>query len=80
MKKIMNLELYFSGGGRITKELTYEGNDLEDISEQIMKDENELLYFMKTHDFKNEKCCCLCGFMFQKAAIMAAHLSEPELL
>ena len=45
-----------------------------------MKDENELLEFMKTHDFKGEKSFCFCGFMFQKAAIVAAQISEPELL
>lgn len=80
MKKRMNLEIYFSGGGYIKREITYQGKDLKEISNLIMQDENNLLEYMRTHDFKGEKSFCFCGFMFQKAAILAAQISEPELL
>lgn len=80
MKKEMCLELYnVGGGGKIEKTLSYRGDSLEEIAKQIQHDENELLYYMRTHDFKGEKSFCFAGFMFQKAGIFAAQLTEPEI-
>ena len=66
-------------GGGLEVTLTYEGDSLTEIAKQIQNDENELLYYMKTHDFKNEKCFCFAGFMFQKSGIIAAQLKEPDI-
>ena len=78
MRKIMTLELYFSGG-TIKKDLSYNGDSLDEINKQIQKDKNDLLEYMRTHDFKGEKSFCFAGFMFQKGSIVAAQLSEPEI-
>lgn len=78
MKKEMCLELYFSGGNSVKRDLFYQGDSLAEIAKQIQNDENELLYYMRTHDFKGEKCFCFAGFMFQKGGIIAAQLKEPE--
>ena len=77
MVKTMMLEI-FMGGGYIERELSYHGKDLQEIAEQIQRDENELLYYMRTGDAKGEKCFVFCGFMFAKAPITAAQIKEPE--
>lgn len=77
MVKKMNLEL-FTAGGHIERELTYEGKDAAEIASQIQRDENELLYYMRTGDIKGEKAFVFQGFMFTKATLIAAQLSEPE--
>lgn len=77
MIKKMQLEIY-SGGGYIERELTYEGKDEKAIAEQIQRDENELLYFMRTGDQKGEKAFVFQGFMVAKGQITAAQLREPE--
>lgn len=77
MVKKMTLEI-FSGGGYIERELTYEGKDAKEIAEQIQRDENELLYYMRTGDIKGEKAFVFQGFMFTKCTITAAQLKEPE--
>lgn len=74
----MTLELYFSGG-TIKKDLSYNGDSLDEINKQIQKDKNDLLEYMRTHDFKGEKSFCFAGFMFQKGSIVAAQLTEPEI-
>ena len=80
MRKEMCLMLYnIGGGGSLNVTLTYEGDSLAEIAKQIQNDENELLYYMRTHDFKNEKCFCFAGFMFQKSGIIAAQLKEPDI-
>ena len=68
----------FFGGGALKKDLQYEGNSLKEIAAQIDKDNNALLEYMRTHDFKNEKSFCFAGFMFQKGGIIAAQLKEPD--
>jgi len=79
MKKVMCLDLIFSGGNCVSRDLSYQGDTLDDIAKQIQKDENELLYYMRTHDFKTEKCFCFAGFMFQKGGLVAAQLKEPDI-
>ena len=37
------MELYFSGGGALKKDLSYEGDSLAEIAKQIQTDENNLL-------------------------------------
>ena len=44
----------------------------------IQRDENELLYYMRTGDDKGEKCFVFQGFMFSKKPITAAQIKEPE--
>ncbi len=78
MRKTMTLELYFSGG-TIKKDLSYNGDSLDEINKQIQKDKNDLHEYMRTHDFKGEKSFCFAGFMFQKGSIVAAQLTEPEI-
>lgn len=63
----------------MSRDLFYQGDSLAEIAKQIQNDENELLYYMRTHDFKNEKCFCFAGFMFQKSGIIAAQLKEPDI-
>jgi len=77
MIKKMNLEI-FSGGGYIERELTYEGKDLKEIQEQIQRDENALLEYMRTGNDQGEKCFVFQGFMFAKKPITAAQFKEPE--
>ena len=79
MKKEMCLELYFSGGGALKKDLFYEGDTLKEIARQIDNDKNNLLEYMRTHDFKGEKSFCFAGFMFQKGGLLAAQLKEPDI-
>ena len=69
----------FFGGGALKKDLSYEGDSLAEIAKQIQTDENNLLEYMRTHDFKGEKSFCFAGFMFQKGNIVAAQLTEPEI-
>jgi hypothetical protein len=73
----MILELYYLGGGKIEQELDYLGT-LEEIAAESDKDNNELLYYMRTHDDKGEKSFCFRGFMFKKDGLVAARLYEPE--
>lgn len=79
MVKRMILSLYLrDGGGRIEKDLFYQGSSEEEIANLIMRDENELLEYMRTRDDHGIGCFCFCGFMFDKERIIAAQLSEPE--
>ena len=79
MTKTMRIELIFSGGGVIDKEITYYGNSLEEIAKNINKDENELLQYMLTGNDMGQKAFCFCGFMFRKEGLVAAKISEPFL-
>ena len=77
MIKKMSLEI-FTGGGYIERELVYEGKDLKEIQEQIQRDENELLEYMRTGEMNGEKCFVFQGFMLAKKPIQAAQLREPD--
>ncbi len=77
MVKKMSLEI-FSGGGYFERELVYEGKDLKEIREQIQRDENALLEYMRTGKMNGEKCFVFQGFMFAKKPIQAAQFREPE--
>lgn len=77
MIKKMSLEI-FSGGGYFERELVYEGNDMKEISEQIQRDENALLEYMRTGEMNGEKCFVFQGFMLAKKPIQAAQFREPE--
>ena len=77
MIKKMTLEI-FMGGGNIERELEYQGKDEKEIAGMIQRDENELLYYMRTGDDKGEKCFVFQGFMFSKKPITAAQIKEPE--
>lgn len=76
MKKSMNLCILYDGGVEIDREIAYEGEDLEDIANQINRDENDLLHYMRTGDDCNEGCFCFSGFMFRKEGLLTAQLSE----
>lgn len=76
MKKSMNLCLLYDGGVEIDREIAYEGEDLEDIASQINRDENDLLYYMRSEDDGGEKCFCFSGFMFRKEGLLTAQFSE----
>ena len=67
----------FLRGGSLCKDLVYQGDSLQEIARQIDKDNNALLEYMRTHDFKNEKSFCL--FIFQKGGLLAAQLKEPDI-
>ena len=77
MVKKMSLEI-FSGGGYIERELVYEGKDLKEIQEQIQRDENALLEYMRTGETHGEKCFVFQGFMLAKKPLQAVQLKEPE--
>ena len=66
-------------GGTLCKDLVYQGDSLQEIARQIDKDNNALLEYMRTHDFKNEKSFCFAGFIFQKGGLLAAQLKEPDI-
>ena len=76
MKKSMNLSLLYAGGVEIDREIAYTGEDLEEIARQIDKDENDLLYYMRTGEEGFEKCFCFSGFIFRKEGLLTAQLSE----
>ena len=76
MKKSMNLSLLYAGGVEIDRESEYDGENLEDIAKQIDKDENDLLYYMRSEDDGGEKCFCFSGFMFRKEGLLTAQFSE----
>lgn len=77
MIKKMSLEI-FSGGGYFERELVYEGKDEKEIQEQIQRDENALLEYMRTGNDQGEKCFVFQGFMLAKKPIQAAQFREPE--
>ena len=77
MSKTMRIEIYFSGGGYIERDLEYHGEDLKEIARDIERDENALLEYLMTGDDKGVKAFCFCGFMFSKKNITAAKISEP---
>jgi len=76
MKKSMNLSLLYAGGVEIDREIAYTGEDLEEIARKIDKDENDLLYYMRTGEEGFEKCFCFSGFMFRKEGLLTAQFSE----
>lgn len=76
MTKTMRLELHFSGGVHIEKDITYQGDSYKEIAKLIDTDNNNLLEYMQTGDFKGAKSFCFGGFMFKKAGIIAAQISE----
>ena len=76
MRKTMNLCLFYEGGVKIDREIAYTGEDLEEIARKIDKDENDLLYYMRTGEEGFEKCFCFSGFMFRKEGILTAQFSE----
>lgn len=77
MIKKMSLEI-FSGGGYIERELVYEGKDAKEIQEQIQRDENALVYYMRTGDDLGEKCFIFQGFILAKKPLQAVQFKEPE--
>ena len=77
MIKKMSLEI-FTGGGYIERELVYEGKDEKEIQEQIQRDENALLEYMRTGETNGEKCFVFQGFTLAKKPIQAAQFREPE--
>ena len=79
MKKTMILHLLYAGGVEFEKELEYIREDLEDIANQINKDENNLFYYMRTGENHDELCFCFCGFMFRKEGLLAAQITEGVL-
>lgn len=78
MNKIMKLELFYPWGG-VEKDITYIGDSLEEIASDIDRDNNELLYYLRTGDERGDKAFCFGGFMFQKKGIYAAKMSESFL-
>lgn len=66
------------GGGTVDKEIVYHGSSMKEIASLIDKDQNDLLEYMQTKDFKGTKSFCFAGFIFQKAGIVAAQMTEPE--
>ena len=78
MIKTMQLEIYYSGGGYLTKDILYHG-DMKEIASAIERDENDLLKYMKTKDDCGEKAFCFQGFMFLKNGIIAAQFTEPTI-
>lgn len=78
MTKTMIIELIYSGGGIVEKEILYQGSTMEEIARNIEIDENNLLEYMQTGDFKGVKAFCFGGFMFHKAGIIAAQMREPD--
>lgn len=79
MTKTMKLEIHLQGGGYIEKEIAYKGNSLDEIARSIDNDNNDLLEYMQTGDFKGVKSFCFGGFIFQKAGIVAARMLEPDI-
>lgn len=77
MQKTMRLEIY-TGGGYYDREITYTGKNLTEIAAAVQRDENELLEYMRTGDDKGEKAFIFQGFMFRKAPLLAAQISEPD--
>ena len=77
MIKEMRLELVYEYVGTIERDLTYIGEDMEEIAAAIDRDENELLEYMQTGEKKGKNAFCFCGFMFLKEGIIAAKISEP---
>ena len=77
MEKRMKIELNFSGGGTICKEILYIGTS-EEIARQIENDENELLEYMLTGNIKGAQSFCFGGFMFKKKGLVAAQMKEPD--
>lgn len=82
MIRKMKLEVWLgkSGGGQaqISQELIYEGDNEQDIAKQIDRDNNKILEYMETGDFKGEKCFCLQGFMIKKSCIAAVKMTEAD--
>lgn len=79
MTKTMKLEIYFMGGGYINRDIMYIGESMEDIAQNINRDENNLLEYMQSQDDKGIKSFCFGGFMFQKEGIIAAQITEPDM-
>ena len=76
MTKSMRIELYFSGGGYIEKELAYTGNDMQEIAKRIENDENALLEYLMTGEENGAGAFCFCGFVVRKNGIVAGMFSE----
>lgn len=76
MTVIMTLSLSYASGKDIEQELVYEGDSLEDVARDVARDENALLDYMRTEKDNGEKCFCFCGFMFRKAGLLTAKMSE----
>lgn len=73
----MNLDLYYDET-HIEKELIYHGDSYVELAENIDRDTNELVHYMRTFDEQGEKTFCFSGFCFLKRGLIAASLSEPE--
>ena len=66
-------------GGYIKREISYQGDSLEEIARDIERDENSLLEYMQTGDTNGECSFCFGGFMFRKEGIIAAQFTEPDI-
>lgn len=78
MQVTMTVELHYLGGGYIENEVVYSGDSLEEIAKDCDRDNNELLYYMQTHDDKGILSFCFGGFMFSKKGLIAARMYEPD--
>lgn len=74
----MILELYYTNFLHIEKELVYHGDDMKEIGEDIDRDTNAIIEYMRTEDDAGEPTFCFSGFCFRKKGLIAASLSEPE--
>lgn len=76
MTVIMTLSLTYASGKDIEQELVYEGDTPEDVARDVARDENALMEYMRTENDHGEMCFCFCGFMFRKAGLLTAKMSE----
>lgn len=72
---IRKINIEINGSERVVQ---YEGDDEMEIAEQINRDENELLYYMRTGDDKGSKSFCFQGYMIKKELICTALFAEPD--
>ena len=75
INKNIKIELFYPWGG-VEKDLTYYGETMEEITENIDRDNNELLYYLRTGDDRGKKAFCFSGLIFKKEGIYAAKMSE----
>lgn len=81
IQRKMKLDIWLAkanGGGNITLDLIYEGKTLDEIANQIDRDQEEIFYYMNTGDTKKQQCFCFQGMMIRKAGIQAIRLSEAD--
>lgn len=78
MMRRMKLNIWLVSGSTFSKDIEYEGETAEEIESRIVKDREELEYWMRTGFDNGSECFNFAGFMLKKKSLAAMEITEAD--